>query len=345
MRSDLYQNSSDCLWDHCYGHAWTFFSISEMFPEYRIYQDDYVALEKFRSTYTGEPPPVFKAGVKQIVFEREDKGPARVDRCISCHVAMQLPHFSPTKLKTDAQGKIVRDSEGVPIQEPNNEYVWARLDAKILELRQLPNGAGEKQAKALEDLKTAHADEQVYDVTKVLQMHPLIGKETRPFEFHPLDEYGCTSCHSGNGRALTTDKAHGPVFDERYEEEFVGEVPHFTEIDKANDPRFSLVFNHKPGDALLFQTSPILVGALLQARCINCHKPEEAGKHIDTDGSGTIADLTQNYLRGRELYISQACYACHKIAAFSRGGVGPELTNSGGTYPWFLKGKDGMASE
>ena len=53
-----------------------------------------------------------------------------------------------------------------------------------------------------EALKTAHVGEYVYDVTKVLAMHPLMGNETYPFEIHPVEEYGCTSCHSGNGRGL-----------------------------------------------------------------------------------------------------------------------------------------------
>jgi len=34
-----------------------YFVYQELFPEYRIYQNDYIELEKFRSTYTGDPPP------------------------------------------------------------------------------------------------------------------------------------------------------------------------------------------------------------------------------------------------------------------------------------------------
>jgi len=105
-----------------------------MFPEYRIYQNDYMALEAFRATYSGEPPPVFSPGVKQIVFEREDKGPARIDRCISCHVALQLPHFSPTQIAHDVNGHIVRAADGTPVQEPNENYIWKKLDQKIAAL-------------------------------------------------------------------------------------------------------------------------------------------------------------------------------------------------------------------
>ena len=50
-------------------------------------------------------------------------------------------------------------------------------------------------------------------------------------------------------------------------------------------------------------------------------------------------ELTRDYQRGKELYISQACYACHRITGFTRGGIGPDLTHAGNSYPWYLKRK------
>ncbi len=323
------------------------FLYREVFPEYKIYQNDYIALEKFRSSYTGEPPPEFKTGVKQIVLLREDKGPPVIDRCTSCHVALQYEHFSPTKVAVGKDGKPIVDEKGIAQQIENENYVWARLEARILELRKEGNNS---EADDLESLKTAHVGHHVYDVTKVLRMHPLIGTETRPFEFHPIDEYGCVSCHNGNGRGLTTEKAHGPVFDGQYEIEDMGYTPAFLERDPKNDPTFSKVFNHKPGHELLFQTSPIFVGALLQAKCVQCHQSSVGVlmNSIDVVNSpdqppaptpqlNAVDLLTRNFHRGERLFISQACYACHRIAGMSRGGVGPELTREGLSYPWFVK--------
>lgn len=332
------------------------FFYRELFPEYRVYQDDYIALEKFRSTYSGEPPPEFKVGIKQIVFEREDKGPPLIDRCVSCHVALQLPHFSPTKIQHDADGNSVRDANGTPVKVVNEEYIWAKLDQKIAELtddkvNQHLKEQGEmskvdarlKQAEELKSLKTAQVGDHVYDVTKVLAMHPLMGKETRPFEFHSLDEYGCTSCHGGNGKGLTSDKAHGPVFDEEYETEYMGPKSEFLEKDPNNDPSFARVFNDKPGDALLFQTTPILVGSLMQAKCIQCHEnmfsKAAIDEHTVLSKESDVDRLTKDYHRGQQLYISQACYACHRIAGMARGGVGPDLTRAAGMYPWYMKEK------
>lgn len=504
------------------------FLYREVFPEYKIYQEDYIALEKFRSTYTGEQPPDFKVGVKQILIEREDKGPPTIDRCTSCHVALQIPHFSPTKIAKDINGSIIRDANGNPVKVPNEDYVWGKLDQKINELEdpkineQLEKEGNYSKVKqraqealALTNLKTANVSGHVYDVTKVLSMHPLMGKETRPFEFHPIDDYGCTSCHNGNGRGLTTEKAHGPVFDGEYEIEYMGPKPDFIEKDPKNDPQFARVFNDKPGHELLFQINPIFVGSLIQAKCVQCHQSvqtalqsvantatilttqkqrsyqamvaslssekkellslieikqmliteglaktlanlqakqsdftlteaqqsqassqlgylkktisldksvdqqklvlnilnqkileilgsqnlsdelsvaidkEDSAQSLDkfleehrksTQAKGTIFSkmdmidlekqimrhvedtesvlekttsdenvisaiasdvdlLTSNYHRGQQLFISQACYACHRIAGLARGGVGPELSRSGDDYPWHLKGK------
>ena len=246
----------------------------------------YIDLEKFRSTYTGQPPPEFSVGVKQIVIPREDKGPETIDRCISCHVALQFSHFSPTKISHDINGNVIIGVDGRPVQEANPDYVWLKLDQKIADLTDekvnqnlLEQGEKDKvaerlkEAKQLSALKVAHVDGYDYDMTKVLAAHPLIGKETRPFEFHSIDSYGCTSCHNGNGRGLVTDRAHGPVFDEFYEAEYEGPTPKFTETDIHNDPLFAKVFNHKPGNRLTFQTTPIFVGDLIQAKCVQCHQP------------------------------------------------------------------------
>jgi mono/diheme cytochrome c family protein len=503
MRSDKYQLTLISL-----GLVATaFFAVflyREAFPEYKIYQKDYLSLENFRSKYTGDAPPDFSIGVKQIIQTREDKGPAKVDRCISCHVALNFPHFSATKIAHDTDGNMILGVDGIPKQIPNENDIWTKLETEILKLEK-ENKLTE--AKNLRALKTAHVKGKTYDVTKVLRMHPLMGKETRPFEFHPIDEYGCTSCHNGNGLGLTTEKAHGPLFDGDYEIEFEGPVPKFTESDVLNDPKFARAYNGKPGHELLFQTSPLFVGALIQAKCMQCHQSTEdtlktgnanfsilttkqqhqqallqksfnesestlftllklkkeiealgvattveklkensknyslsdeertkiqaninfllmtvggsdglleqnsqpakdvilqkideqlkelLGSHeliekidlLSVDGTGEIVNqflienksekgasgslfqklkklsdesndintsienpgkvtsdidlLTKNFHRGKNLYISQACYACHRIAGNARGGVGPELTEIGKGYPWYIKQK------
>lgn len=286
------------------------FAYREMYPEYKIYQKDYIALEEFRSSYTHQPPPDFHTGVKQVVLEKEDLGPPTIDRCTSCHVALQIPYFSPTKIARDINGNIIRDADAKPVQVPNEDYIWEKLDQKIAELRdekvneQLTQEGRSseikqrlKQATEYEALKVAYVGEHTYDVTKVLSMHPLMGKETRPFEYHPIEEYGCTSCHNGNGRGLVTDKAHGPVFDHEYEAEDTGHTPQFLELDQDNDPSFAHVFNAKPGHSLLFQTQPLFVGSLIQAKCMQCHQTSQMQLENVSLSTSQIAEKRKNKIK------------------------------------------------
>ncbi|MCB1149415.1 MAG: c-type cytochrome, partial [Chlamydiia bacterium] len=53
--------------------------------------------------------------------------------------------------------------------------------------------------------------------------------------------------------------------------------------------------------------------------------------------SSDVDRMTLSYQRGKELFIAQACYACHRIEGFARGGIGPELTLEGEREPWFIK--------
>lgn len=482
-----------------------YFVYKEVFPEYKTYQYAYQDLEKFRASYTGEKPAPFFTGIKQILIPDEKNGPEVIDRCISCHVAVDLPHFSPVRVARDVNDNVVYTAEGKPELEPNPDYIWDRLEMRIAELKHpayhFVDGKGERLAQAayLESLRTRVIDGRRVDMAKVLQMHPLIGSETRPFEFHPLEEYGCTTCHSGNGRSLVAKRAHGPVYDEDYEPAYSIKKPQFTEKDEENDPAFARMYNHKPGHELVFQTTPILAGDLIVAKCVQCHQssstqvketvdkisyfadqkkerieriqeglehdsealksllilqsslvkkgregtidwlkgelgnfrlssekidamegqlafiqrheePQQAIKEklvrlvgsedaaealmreaADSDSPSQIAEaflkkkaegsigakraslekerselerfqssaeplfvveqdtalinnigtevdrLIVAYNRGKELFISQACYACHRIAGFSRASVGPELTYAGNSYPWFIK--------
>ena len=492
-RADLYQVTLICLGVAATGFM-VYFLGREIFPEYKTYQNAYLKLEEYRSSYTGEPPVAFKKEVKQILLPVKGKGPEDIDRCISCHVAMDLPHFSPTSLVHDINGNVVLKADGAPLLEPNPDYIWDRLDKQIAELSDekknqqlVAEGQGSERARRLKlaeelkALKTATVDGRLVDLSKVLQMHPLMGKETRPFEFHPYQEYGCTVCHSGNGRGIVTDKAHGPIYDGQYEVGHAHASPQFTESDAHNDPAFAQAYNSQPGHELIFQTTPLMVGPLIQSRCVQCHQPSSAvvssaladlqmavGKntqesqilqkaieqekqtvqslleiqknledkglkgasqdlekraadmyitstdlaHVNSQlsylkalqkslpasgvsldasakqdihrqllktqasllekmarlstSTGEIQTLQQNqppldkllsqtldlsqasgqtemdrmlanYRNGEQLFISQACYACHRIDGFSRGGVGPELTREGLNYPWFVK--------
>jgi mono/diheme cytochrome c family protein len=270
----------------------------ELFPQYKEFQNTYIELEDFRSAETGIKVPEFKKEVKQIVLPQK-KGPEEVDRCVSCHVAVKFEHFSPTKVSLDLNGNERFSSFGKPILEENENYIWKLLDEKISFLKENQKF---KEAKKLESLQTIKIDGVDVDVTKALRMHPLIGNETRPFENHPIEEYGCISCHSGNGRGLTFDKAHGPVYDGEYEAAHMGHHKKFIDEDPNNDPLFSKAYNSKPGHKLLFQTTPILVGTLIESSCVQCHENEKEKLKSSLEGIGFEKE---SRIHNKEFLLSQ----------------------------------------
>ncbi|MDR3625100.1 MAG: c-type cytochrome [Chlamydiales bacterium] len=250
-----------------------YFIYQEIFPEYKLYQDAYISLEEFRSTYSKEKSPLFKQGVKQVVIPAPSGCNDSVDRCVSCHIAVKLSYFSPTRIVYDINGEMVLDDLGVPVKVSNLDYVWLRLEKDIQSLKEKKDFS---RARELEALLTMDVDGHKVDMKKVLAMHPLLGAETKPFELHPIDEYGCCSCHSGNGASLFIKEAHGSVFDGKYVPEKGFKEPPFLEKDPKNDPSFSFVYNAKPEAEFFFQQKPILVGALMQSKCVDCHQSSES---------------------------------------------------------------------
>jgi len=109
------------------------------------------------------------------------------------------------------------------------------------------------------------------------------------FDAHPIEQYGCTICHGGQGLALTEYDAHG--FVEHWEQPLLGEI-----VAAEYDPR-----NPPP---------------LHEIQCNYCHRYERS-----TPGLAYIN-------RAKKLVRTKGCKICHVING-DGGKLGPDLTHEG----------------
>jgi len=115
-----------------------------------------------------------------------------------------------------------------------------------------------------------------------------------PLKLHAVEDYGCTSCHGGQGWAIDTAAAHG-------------EVAHWEEplLSRTLGEEYTLAGNKN---------------ALMQMNCNTCHRYDR-----ETKGAEAIN-------LAKRLINEKGCRACHVVNGFG-GTIGPDLTNVGEKAP------------
>jgi len=123
------------------------------------------------------------------------------------------------------------------------------------------------------------------DVEQPWTTHPMLSI----FGDHPLEDFGCTACHGGQGFALTEYDAHG--FVEHWEKPLLSDIA-ASEYEPRNPP------------------------PLYEIQCNYCHRYERS-----TVGMPYIN-------RAKEFVRSKGCKICHTING-DGGKLGPDLTHEG----------------
>lgn len=123
--------------------------------------------------------------------------------------------------------------------------------------------------------------------------HPFKAHPQEILKSHPVDQFGCTACHGGQGYATETESAHGRI--EHWEEPLLGKQ--LSDLYLVKDKK-----------------------ALMQVNCNACHRFDR-----ETKGADFINE-------GKKIVQEKNCRACHAINGRG-GVIGPDLNAVGEKSP------------
>jgi cytochrome c2/cytochrome c551/c552 len=193
----------------------------------------------------------------------------RVDRCQTCHRAIDRPGFESKK---EAQRLVAE--------------LRTRLDKNLIQ----PSRRKETEERVAQLERTVNGPN---DILNPFRTHPKLDTFVGSASPHPLLEYGCTACHRGQDRATEFGRAgHTPMsrrMQMRWETAKVSLLPGPWDYEKRNWGR----------EVNPFLDTPMYPRQFYQAGCVKCH----AGQM--EVGEGTEINKATHMV---ELYGCHACH-------------------------------------
>jgi len=214
----------------------------------------------------------------------------RYDRCTTCHLGIDKASYDRASL-----ARLVNDPNADP------ELMAKCEDAqRALQERQKQNPDGNQDvnqlsARALQPKAVRLSEGQV----NMFAAHPRLDLFVDANSPHPIEKFGCTSCHSGQGSATGfVDATHSP---------------------NTPEEREKWIKQHN-WQNIHFWDFPMLPTRFVEASCLKCHHQVEG---LIRDGNKVEAPkLVKGYNLVREL----GCFGCHEITGTKAGrAVGPDM--------------------
>jgi mono/diheme cytochrome c family protein len=211
----------------------------------------------------------------------------RFDRCTTCHLGIDRANFDRATLTR------LTDTTGLQAKlEKARKFLKARQE-RLKE-------RGEDLGFDPDDLPTkVHAVRLSRGEITEYCAHPRLELFVDPNSKHPMEKFGCTSCHAGQGSATDfTLAAHTPGT-----------------IDQKK--QWSTDYGWASSKDWEF---PMYSSRFVESSCVKCH-------HQITDliSNGTQEEAPK-LLRGYNLVRENGCFGCHEISGIKSGReIGPDL--------------------
>jgi len=213
-------------------------------------------------------------------------GVPRVDRCMTCHRAIDRPGFESKKEAARLAQELQQKLDGFQIPQEKRE----ETEKRIAELKRIQDAP--------------------LDTLNPWRTHPKLDTFVGSASTHPLLEFGCTGCHRGQDRATEFGRAgHVPPnkkMEDRWSAAVVSLVPGPWDYAKRH-----WAFEENP-----FNETPMFPRQYYEAGCLKCHSGQVG---VDQGDDVTKAALTV------EIYGCYACHKINTWRFTDLRKPGPDL--------------------
>lgn len=225
-----------------------------------------------------------------IPIDYNFKQVTRYDRCHTCHLGIDRPAYTRENLRSLTE---VTDKQKKKLEEAH-----ALLADRVKAYEGLPE-ASKLPTPGLLTLSTISPNLLTPGRIREYAAHPRLDLFVGAKSKHPMESFGCSSCHSGQGSAteftLAAHSPNGAHDKERWVKEHDWEAQHMWDF-------------------------PMLPHRFIESSCVKCH--HQITDLISSENRVEAPKL----LRGYNLIKENGCFGCHEISGTKAGkAIGPDL--------------------
>ena len=227
------------------------------------------------------------------------------DRCETCHFSVDKSGYDASAQETfevegDGENPVKHQLKHPRVKIGSETIVIDDFDAEADEYELSENGVLTFAPDVFGEVEITYKT----DYRPALRTHPdrdvLLAK-------HPVDKFGCTPCHGGQGHALTAKSAHALTHSEYWLTPVLGMDEDTGETSKEQK-------------------------GYMESNCRRCHDGAMKLDYVNPE-TNAPKDYAPNLTKGLALFEDLGCHGCHAVEGYSAleniEKVGPSLTKVG----------------